>query len=95
MNVYGRLASRLDLEVRENIVYASPVWDIDGELERWRDVIEAARIIVDELERLGIARSVFVKWSGEGPTSTRGASRATCSQGTTPSTWPTRWWTTS
>ena len=66
VNVYGRLASRLDLEVRENIVYASSVWDIDGELERWRDVIEVARIIVDELERLGIARSVFVKWSGEG-----------------------------
>jgi hypothetical protein len=66
VNVYSRLASRLDLEVRENIAYASPVWDIDGELERWRDVVEVAKIIVDELERLGIAKSVFVKWSGEG-----------------------------
>jgi len=66
VNVYGRLASRLDLEGRENIAYASPVWDVDGELERWRDVVEVARIIVDELEKLGIARSVFVKWSGEG-----------------------------
>lgn len=66
VNVYSRLASRLDLEVRENIAYASPVWDIDGELEKWRDVVEVAEIIVDELERLGIAKSVFVKWSGEG-----------------------------
>jgi DNA primase catalytic subunit len=66
VNVYSRLASRLDLEVRENIAYASPVWDIDGELERWRDVIEVARIIVNELEKLGVTRSVFVKWSGEG-----------------------------
>ncbi|NHW44929.1 MAG: hypothetical protein HA491_04250 [Candidatus Verstraetearchaeota archaeon] len=66
VNVYSKLASRLDLEVRENIAYASPVWDIDGELERWRDVVEVAKMIVDELERLGIAKSVFVKWSGEG-----------------------------
>ncbi|MEM4817920.1 MAG: hypothetical protein QXW95_03915 [Candidatus Nezhaarchaeales archaeon] len=66
VNVYGRLVTKHDLEDRENIVYASPIWDIDGELNRWRDVIEVARIIVDELERLGIIRSVFIKWSGEG-----------------------------
>ncbi|MEM0217641.1 MAG: hypothetical protein QXM73_02670 [Candidatus Nezhaarchaeales archaeon] len=66
VNVYSKLATKLDLESRENIVYASPIWDIDGELERWRDVIEVARIIVDELEKLGVIKSVFIKWSGEG-----------------------------
>ncbi|RLF04997.1 MAG: hypothetical protein DRJ60_06265 [Thermoprotei archaeon] len=66
VNVYGRLSSRLDLEDPGNIVYASPVWDIDGELEKWKDIIEVVRIIVNELERLGLVKSVFVKWSGEG-----------------------------
>lgn len=66
VNVYSKLVTKLDLEDRNNIVYASPIWDVDGELERWRDVIEVARIIVDELEKLGIVKSVFIKWSGEG-----------------------------
>ena len=66
VNIYGRLSSRIDLDDKGNIILASPVWDIDGELEKWRDIIEVARIIVDELERLGIAKSVYVKWSGEG-----------------------------
>jgi len=66
INVYGRLTSRLDLDDSSNILYTSPIWDIDGELEKWRDIIEVARIIVDELEKLGIVKSVFLKWSGEG-----------------------------
>ncbi|HDO41314.1 MAG TPA: hypothetical protein ENH03_00220, partial [Candidatus Bathyarchaeota archaeon] len=40
--------------------------DIDGNLEEWKSIIEASRIIVDELEKLGITKSVFIKWSGEG-----------------------------
>ncbi|MEM4576480.1 MAG: hypothetical protein QW701_03320 [Candidatus Nezhaarchaeales archaeon] len=66
INVYNRLSAKLDIEDRGNIAYASPIWDIDGELDKWRDIIEVARIIVDELEKLGISRSVFIKWSGEG-----------------------------
>lgn len=66
VNIYSRLATKLDLEDRGNMTYTSPIWDVDGELDVWGDVIETARIIVDELERLGITKSVFIKWSGEG-----------------------------
>ncbi|MEM0320195.1 MAG: hypothetical protein QXS67_02125 [Candidatus Nezhaarchaeales archaeon] len=30
VNVYGRLVTKHDLEDRENIVYASPIWDIEA-----------------------------------------------------------------
>lgn len=66
INVYRSLSDKSVLEDPTNIAYASPIWDIDGELSEWKGVIEAAKIIVDELERLGIKESVFIKWSGEG-----------------------------
>ncbi|MEM3715790.1 MAG: hypothetical protein QW341_02305 [Candidatus Bathyarchaeia archaeon] len=66
INVYKSLSDKSDLEDPANIAYASPTWDIDGDLGEWKGVIEAARIIVGELERLGITKSVFIKWSGEG-----------------------------
>ncbi|MEM2442881.1 MAG: hypothetical protein QXL20_02650 [Candidatus Bathyarchaeia archaeon] len=66
INIYKSLSDRLTLEEPSNIAYTSPIWDIDGELSEWRGIIEVARIIVDELERLGIVKSVFIKWSGEG-----------------------------
>ena len=66
INIYKSISSRTSVEDPSNIAYASPIWDIDGELNRWREVIEVARIIVEEIERLGIAKSVFIKWSGEG-----------------------------
>lgn len=66
VNVYKSLADKSLLEDPSNIAYASPIWDVDCELSEWRGAIEAARIIVSELERLGITRSVFIKWSGEG-----------------------------
>ncbi|MEM2399966.1 MAG: hypothetical protein QW305_02105 [Candidatus Bathyarchaeia archaeon] len=66
VNIYRSISAKESLEDPENIAYASPIWDIDGELSEWRGVIEAARIIVDDLEKLGISESVFIKWSGEG-----------------------------
>jgi len=66
VNVYRNISSKSSLEEPTNIAYTSPIWDIDGELSDWRGILEVARIIVDELERLGIAKSVFIKWSGEG-----------------------------
>jgi hypothetical protein len=66
INIYRDLSNKSILEDPSNIIYASPIWDIDGELSDWRGVIEVARIIIDDLERLGISKSVFVKWSGEG-----------------------------
>jgi len=66
INIYKDLSNRFILEDPANIAYASPIWDIDGELNEWKGVINVARIIVDELERLGIIKSVFIKWSSEG-----------------------------
>ena len=66
VNVYRRLEEPGDLEKPENIALASPIWDIDGSLEHWRDIVEVAKVIVDFLEREGVVKSVFVKWSGEG-----------------------------
>ena len=66
INIYSKLSSKADPNDPKNIVYTSPIWDIDGDLRIWKNIIEAARIIVDELEKLGIIKSVFIKWSGEG-----------------------------
>ncbi len=65
-NVYRRLNSKEELEDPRNIVLSSPIWDIDNELERWKQTLEAARLVIDELERAGVVKSVFLKWSGRG-----------------------------
>ncbi|RLG40085.1 MAG: hypothetical protein DRO05_07250 [Thermoproteota archaeon] len=65
-NVYNKLDSKEDLEDPNNIALSTPIWDIDNELERWKQTLEAARLIVDELERGGVVRSVYLKWSGRG-----------------------------
>ncbi len=66
VNVYGKLEAPSDLEKPENIVLASPIWDIDGTLEHWRDIVEVAKVIVGFLEEEGVTESVFIKWSGKG-----------------------------
>ncbi len=66
VNMYSRIVDREDVEKSENIAYTTPVWDIDGSLEEWRKIIDVARVIVNELEREGIVKSVYLKWSGRG-----------------------------
>lgn len=66
VNVYKSLEDKLALEDPSNIFYASPIWDVDCELNEWKGAIEVTRVIVDELEKMGITKSVFIKWSGEG-----------------------------
>jgi len=65
-NIYGKLDSKGDLEEPDNIILSSPIWDVDNELDRWKQTLEAARVIIDELERAGVVKSVFLKWSGRG-----------------------------
>ncbi len=65
-SVYRRLKSREDPYDDSNVVAVTPYLDIDNELEAWRATIEAARAILDELERLGVVKSVYVLWSGNG-----------------------------
>lgn len=49
-----------------NIVACTPTWDIDNKPEAWRATLEAAREIYAFLEKNGVSRSVFMKWSGKG-----------------------------
>ncbi|MEM1574993.1 MAG: hypothetical protein QW755_06175 [Nitrososphaerota archaeon] len=66
INIYSKILSKEDLEDPENIIYASPIWDIDSSPEYWKTTIKIAEIILDALEKEGIDKSVFLKWSGRG-----------------------------
>ena len=65
-NIYGDLSSQSLLDDPDNIRFTTPIWDIDGKLEQWKATLEAARVIVDFLEKHGIVKSVYLKWSGNG-----------------------------
>jgi len=65
-HIYSRLNIREDLLERSNIVYSSPVWDVDSKDGDWRKVIEKAQEIVKLLENFRVFKSVFIKWSGRG-----------------------------
>jgi hypothetical protein len=65
-NKYGRLSANEDLEDVSNILYSTPTWDVDNEVERWRETMAICRMIVDELERENVVKSVYLKWSGRG-----------------------------
>lgn len=66
VNVYRSLAKREYVEKPDNIVKATPVWDIDGSLSNIKLTLDTANIILDELERYGLRESVYLKWSGRG-----------------------------
>ncbi|MEM2928758.1 MAG: hypothetical protein QXP60_07330 [Nitrososphaerota archaeon] len=66
INIYSKISSKEDLEDSGNIIYASPIWDIDSSPEYWKTTIKIAEIILDSLEKEGIDKSVFLKWSGRG-----------------------------
>ena len=65
-HIYGRLDSIEDLASRENIIGSSPTWDIDSRDGDWRKVVKKAMEIMEVLERHGVVKSVFFKWSGRG-----------------------------
>lgn len=66
VHTYSRLRVREDLLDRSNILYSSPVWDIDSRDGDWKKVIRKAQEIVSLLDKFGVAKSVFIKWSGRG-----------------------------
>lgn len=66
VNKYCRLSEPEDLEDASNINFSTPTWDIDNEVDKWRETIEACRLIVGELEREKVVKSVYLKWSGRG-----------------------------
>ncbi|RLF09296.1 MAG: hypothetical protein DRJ69_04920 [Thermoprotei archaeon] len=66
INVYARLEETGDVDEPRNVTYTSPIWDVDASLETWREALEAAEVVVSWLEKHGVERSVFLKWSGRG-----------------------------
>ncbi|OYT67911.1 MAG: hypothetical protein B6U65_01480 [Candidatus Wolframiiraptor sp. EX4484-121] len=64
-NIYGRLKGKEDLR-RDNILYSTPSWDIDGSLNEVDLIKEAARILIEELRRHEVERSFYLIWSGRG-----------------------------
>ncbi|QOJ78942.1 hypothetical protein IG193_00300 [Infirmifilum lucidum] len=66
-NIYRKLDSREDaLDYTGNVALRTLTWDIDSTPEHWRATIEVARAIVGELEKEGVVKSVWLKWSGRG-----------------------------
>ena len=65
-HTYSRLRFREDLLDRGNIISSMPTWDIDLRSGDWRRVVEKAREIIDVIERHGVMKSLFFKWSGRG-----------------------------
>ena len=64
--LYRRIQSQEDLLDEGNVLAFTPTWDVDNRLEAWEATVETAKAILDFLEKEGISRSVFVKWSGRG-----------------------------
>ena len=65
-HIYRRLESAADVMDRENILMSAPTWDIDSKDGDWRKVVKKAAEIIGVLERFGVVKSVFFKWSGRG-----------------------------
>lgn len=66
INVYRELRVAEDADKPENIARSTPTWDVDADLDSWRYALRAAEVIVSRLDREGVSRSVFLKWSGRG-----------------------------
>ena len=66
-NVYNDLSTKeAVLDYFDNVIARTPTWDIDSEYSQWKYTLEVARLIVDELEKEGLSKSVYLKWSGNG-----------------------------
>ena len=66
VNSYGKLENRENLENPANIAWSMPVWDVDASLDSWEYAVKASEVIVNCLDKEGISRSVYLKWSGRG-----------------------------
>jgi len=66
INVYHSLEDAEDVENSSNIVRSTPIWDVDASLDSWEYALKAADIIVSSLEKEGLDKSLYLKWSGRG-----------------------------
>lgn len=63
---FKQLNSKSDLDNGSNIFAYTPFFDIDTTLQKWEYAIKAADVIVSQLEKEGVSKSVYLLWSGEG-----------------------------
>ena len=66
IEIYKRIETKEDVFDSENVISATPTWDIDSEIGNWRATVEVIREIIDFLEKEGVKQSVFIIWSGNG-----------------------------
>ena len=64
-NVYPSIEKLEDL-VLDKVVACTPTWDVDNSLSKWKATIATVQEIINFLEKKGVSKSVYVKWSGEG-----------------------------
>ncbi|MDJ0268955.1 MAG: hypothetical protein NXY59_00095 [Aigarchaeota archaeon] len=64
--IYKSLANPQALEAPDNIAASTPTFDVDCERGGFKDVMSVVGLVVDELAKLGISRSVYILWSGNG-----------------------------
>lgn len=65
INIYNKIEIN-KLKDLNNIKYVTPIFDIDGTLEDFEIIKNVAEIIVSYLEKYGIYKSIYLKWSGRG-----------------------------
>ncbi|MGC9210536.1 MAG: hypothetical protein ACP5FU_00040 [Nitrososphaeria archaeon] len=65
----ANLYSVLNLQSVKNetsIIRTTPAFDVDGSLEDYKLIMKVADIIVQELDRFKVSKSVYLIWSGRG-----------------------------
>ena len=66
-NLYKRLETKEDaMDYLGNVFARTPTWDIDSKLDWWKYTIKVGELIVRELEKFNVVKSVYLKWSGRG-----------------------------
>lgn len=65
-NKYYKIKSREDVSTLSNVHLCTPTWDVDGEISKWRETIAVTRQLISLIEREGVQKSVYAKWSGNG-----------------------------
>jgi len=60
VNTEGKVSTLL------NVIRCIPTWDVDSQLNHWRETIKIVKHIVEFLQNEGVKKSVYMKWSGNG-----------------------------
>ncbi len=66
INVYKELTQQDQVRAVDNILRCTPTWDIDNTPEKWEATIAAAKEIMSFLDKEGVSKSLWFKWSGMG-----------------------------